>query len=447
MTNLQLRKYSFSALILLSFLVCRIVLAQEIQQRCGIEQKMALLRSQNPVYYFKQKLFQSEVTRQILLEKSSQSQRKSAETARELIEIPVVVHVITDSDLRTLGGVNNSNISDAQIRAQIRILNEDFSNATNTRGFNLNGIDTKLRFKLATTDPDQKPTSGIVRVRTTRTGFVPFNDGIALAQLSGWSSERYLNIWVCRFNGQSILGVGQYPVGTNIQGLETETGDAITDGVLVDFRYFGQSADIRSRLYKYGRTTTHEIGHWLGLLHTWGDEFCGDDYCADTPTCEDSNNTSDTTCRDVFSTCRAGIRTRNMTENYMDYTPDRCMNRFTADQTDRIWKVLDLSPRRSRLIKYLRNLNIPKTDGLTIDLSSNPVTAAEFDLKVQFKADFQDFEILIFNQAGRLCYNQNVKQSPSSITTIPTGSLPPGLYFLKVITSSESASKRLFILK
>ena len=446
MINPPLKRFLLASLAVLGLLGGHALVAQQTQQRCGIEQKMALLRSQNPAFYFKQKLFQGEVTRQILLEKNAKNQRQQAQTARELIEIPVVVHVVTDSDLRTLGGVNNSNISDAQIRAQIRILNEDFSNATNTRGFNLNGIDTKIRFKLATLDPDQKPTSGIVRVRTSRTGFDPFNDGIALAQLSGWSSERYLNIWVCRFSGQSILGVAQYPVGTNIKGLETETGDAISDGVLIDFRYFGQSADIRSRLYKYGRTTTHEVGHWLGLLHTWGDDFCGDDYCADTPTCEDSNNTSDTTCRDVFSNCN-GIRTRNMTENYMDYTPDRCMNRFTADQTDRIWKVLELSPRRSRLIKYLRNLNVSKTDALTIDFSSNPVTAGEFDLKVQYSVDFQDFSIQIFNSEGRLCYNKVVEQSPSSINTIQTGTLPTGLYYLKVTTSSESVSKRLFIVR
>ena len=408
---------------------------------------MALLRGQNPAFYFKQKLFQTEITRQLEAERNTKTQRQQTQNAREILEIPVVVHVITDSDLRTLGGVNNPNISDAQVRAQIRILNEDFANATNTRGFNLRGIDTKIRFKLATTDPNQNPTTGIVRVRTTRPSFDPFNDGVALAQLSGWSTERYLNIWVCRFNSQSILGVGQYPVGTTIKGLETETGDAITDGIAVDFRYFGQGPDIRSRLYKYGRTTTHEIGHWFGLLHTWGDEFCGSDYCADTPTCEDSNNTSDTTCVDVFSTCNGGPRTRNMTENYMDYTPDRCMNRFTADQTDRMWKVLELSPRRDKLVKYLRNLNIPKTTALTIEVSNNPVSGSEFDLKVQFNADFQDFSIYIFNQSGKLCYTQSIKNSPSSLTTVPAGALPAGAYFLKVTTPSEAATVRLMVLK
>ena len=122
-----------------------------------------------------------------------------------------------------------------------------------------------------------------------------------------------------------------------------------TDGVFIDYRAFGIGGAITSRLYNLGRTTTHEVGHWLGLIHTWGDTDCGDDYCADTPPAERGNQSA--SCGPIFSNC-SGVRTRNMTENYMDYSPDSCMNIFTKNQSERMMAVIEKSPRRARLVKY-----------------------------------------------------------------------------------------------
>ena len=92
-------------------------------------------------------------------------------------------------------------------------------------------------------------------------------------------------------------------------------------------------------------TATHEIGHYFGLRHIWGDVIgCdGTDYCNDTPQAYDSH--SSCTNIDPFS-----CGSEDMYQNYLDYTYDRCMNLFTNDQTLRMRTVIENSPRRKSLL-------------------------------------------------------------------------------------------------
>ena len=139
-----------------------------------------------------------------------------------------------------------------------------------------------------------------------------------------------------------------------MQGLEATASDIaaqnIFDGVIIDFRNFGTCCGTLSQTYNLGRTTTHEVGHWLGLLHTTADEACGNDFCDDTPQIESLN--LNTTCVPINSNC-SGVQRANMIENYMDYSPDRCMNIFTNDQKTRSRLALDLSLKRKRLLASL----------------------------------------------------------------------------------------------
>jgi hypothetical protein len=98
--------------------------------------------------------------------------------------------------------------------------------------------------------------------------------------------------------------------------------------------------------YNLGRTLTHELGHWFGLRHIWGDtgNCSNDDFCADTPDATTSNGG----CPSIDSCPSDGLGV-DMVENYMDYTNDGCMHTFTADQTTRIQAVLANSPRRMEL--------------------------------------------------------------------------------------------------
>ncbi|MBK8504591.1 MAG: hypothetical protein IPL46_21725 [Saprospiraceae bacterium] len=94
--------------------------------------------------------------------------------------------------------------------------------------------------------------------------------------------------------------------------------------------------------YNTGRTATHEVGHWLGLRHLWGDGDCSvDDYCGDTPRCSDAFFSSFPSC---FTPNQCGAT--RMIENYMDYSDGGCMNVFTIKQKSRMDAVLANSPNR-----------------------------------------------------------------------------------------------------
>ncbi len=93
--------------------------------------------------------------------------------------------------------------------------------------------------------------------------------------------------------------------------------------------------------YNRGRTLTHEVGHWLGLRHIWGDANCGNDFVDDTP----PQASESRGCSVGRTSCGAV----NMVQNYMDYSDDACMNIFTSGQKLRMRTVMDISPRRNTL--------------------------------------------------------------------------------------------------
>jgi hypothetical protein len=371
-------------------------------------------------------------------------QKNTRTTENEVIRIPVVVHVVHDQAETSIGGLNNPNISDAQIQSQIEVLNEDYRRQSNTRGSNNNpvGADSFIEFYLAEFDPDGRPTTGITRNRyLTKTSFNPFSDDLLLSNIVYWPAEKYLNIWTCRLTN-NYLGIAQFPAVNGINGLSVDSQpNEKTDGVIIDFRYLGRNTGaITSRIYNLGRTTTHEVAHWLGLIHTWGDAFCGEDFCGDTPPTEEPNRT--TVCEPKFSTCN-GVRTRNMIENYLDYSPDSCMNVFTRDQVSRMRAVLELSPRRAQLVEYSKNGRLDPADRLTVDLYPNPATT-DFKLDVRFK-EFEDLDISIYDLNGREFLRSNYKQVWSRRLVVDVSVIPAGLYVLKVSTTKESTTKRFVV--
>lgn len=255
--------------------------------------------------------------------------------------IPVVIHVIHTG---TAVGVG-TNIPDSQIQEQIRILNEDFrrKNADANRTpaeFLPVAADANIEFVLAKQDPNGLPTSGIIRLQGPKTIYSP-DDATLIGQLSQWNPEEYMNIWVVPLTSP-FIGYASFPV-SNLPGLNFTPFPVITDGVTIDYRFFGMggSATTASR----GRTATHEVGHYLGLRHIWGDGGCGvDDFVLDTPE-QDASNTICNTNPTKFS-----CGNNNMIQNYMDYTPDPCMNIFTKGQVERFDVVLANSPRRASLV-------------------------------------------------------------------------------------------------
>ncbi|MDN5202863.1 choice-of-anchor J domain-containing protein [Fulvivirgaceae bacterium BMA10] len=258
--------------------------------------------------------------------------------------IPVVVHVIHLGEPVGTG----SNISDDQIISQIDVLNEDFRRLNSDANLTLSqfkpvAADAEIEFRLAQRDPEGLATTGITRTLSTR-AFWGINDGEALSSLSYWPAEDYLNIWVTNLSG-TLLGFAQLPV-SNLEGLEDASNNRLSDGIVVRYESFGSvnkgDFPVLEEPFHLGRTTTHEVGHFFGLRHIWGDGGCSvDDFCADTPQASSDNNG----CNLNKTSC-GGL---NMVQNYMDYTDDVCMNLFTLDQKARMQTVLENSPRRESL--------------------------------------------------------------------------------------------------
>lgn len=316
------------------------------QERCAFDHYMEQLRKEG-------KLKQSEEQFEQRLESRKEKRRNEQQALRTQgtsYEIPVVIHIIHNGEPIGTG----TNISEEQILSQMDVINQDFNrlnaDAVNTPPeFAAVAGSMTIEFVLARRDPQGLPTTGINRVQGTKTSWT-LNDNATFKALSYWPSDDYLNIWVLSFSN-NFVGYAQFPVST-LEGLETYTnGLAETDGVVVDYTAFGSIDGGTFPLdpsYNKGRTATHEIGHFFGLRHIWGDATCGTDYVDDTPL----QRTSTTNCPVHPQTTTCGTPVVKMFQNFMDYTDDACMNLYTAGQISRMELILDdpSVPRRNSLL-------------------------------------------------------------------------------------------------
>jgi hypothetical protein len=279
---------------------------------------------------------------------------RAQRTAAATYTLPVVVHVIHSGEAVGTG----TNLSQVQVQSQLDVLNEDYRNRNADRelvpsAFKPVRADAQVQFVAALIDPSGRrlPEPGIDRVSRVAKGFAapPFSPTYideVIKPSTDWDPSQYVNIWVLDLSDK-LLGYAQFPDNTaGLGGLSALGGAAATDGVVVLYSAFGRVGTLSPR-YDKGRTLTHELGHWLGLRHTWGDAECGDDYCADIPT----QQTGNFNCPAFpHVTCSNGA-SGDMFMNYLDYVDDACMHLFSADQKERIQAVLAAgTPRRSELL-------------------------------------------------------------------------------------------------
>lgn len=297
--------------------------------------------------------------------------RAAGKNTQQVFNIPVVIHIIHNGDAIGTG----ENITDAQARSQINVMNQDYRRLVGSPGgANSTGlaVDVEINFCLAQTDPNGNLTTGIVRHN-----IAPYSNNVAntsggpdwetnadvetMKAATIWDPTQYLNMWTIRPGGLSLqnggltglLGYAQFPDNPmGLSGLSASGGSATTDGVVAGYDAFGTLAEndgtfILNGSYNLGRTMTHEVGHWLGLRHIWGDgSNCSTntDYCNDTPVALAANYT----CSSVVDSCPTSPG-NDMVQNYMDYTYDNCMDTFTADQKTRMVAVMQNAPRRASL--------------------------------------------------------------------------------------------------
>jgi hypothetical protein len=255
-----------------------------------------------------------------------------------IVTIPVVVHVVYKNQIQ--------NINEQQISSQIAVLNTDYSmlnsDISKAEDYRPLAVDTKIHFKLATRDPNGNPTTGITRTSTNVSSFT-FDDKVKSASTGGkdpWDTSSYLNMWVCALSG-GLLGYAQFP------GM-----DPATDGVVINYRAFGVRGaggqpGTAQPPFDLGRTATHEVGHWLNLLHIWGDDDGG---CDQSDEVDDTPNQADKNFgKPAYPhiTCNNGPH-GDMFMNYMDYVDDDSMVMFSRVQGQRMQAALS-GPRVSIL--------------------------------------------------------------------------------------------------
>ncbi len=341
----------------------------------------------------------------------------------EVIVVPVVIHILYNS--------NSQNISDAQILSQLNVLNEDYrrlnTDSVNTPApFKGVAADSRITFRLAKVDPNGYYTTGIIR-KYTNQGFFLSDDEMKFSSGGGddaWDYHKYLNIWVCNLFGRT-LGYATMP-----------GGPAERDGIVIQYTAFGTTGTVIAP-YNKGRTTTHEIGHWLGLRHPWGDAVCGDDSIADTPPQEGA--TSGCPSFPQLSSCSINSY-GNMFMDFMDFTDDACMNMFTKGQAAEMRGLFALGNIRNSILTSnvldstlaIKDTTTNDSDnniaGTVITVFPNPFTD-HFTIHSNDGKGLAGVTAKLYSVGGKLFLQQII---PSSDVTINTSNLPAGIYILKL---------------
>ena len=337
-----------------------------------------------------------------------------------LITVPVVVHIVYNS--------SSQNISDAQVLSQLDVLNADYGkhNADTSAipsYYAALAANSGFHFVLAGVDTDGHATTGIVRKFTNVPSF-SINDNVKYSSKGGddaWDRDRYLNIWVCNLVG-NVLGY------SSIVG-----GSKEADGVVVLYTAFGTKGTAASP-YNRGRTATHEIGHWLNLIHLWGDTDCGDDEVADTP--PQSAGTYGNPSGIVISCGNTPYG--NLYMDYMDFTDDIGMHLFTYGQRDRMRTLFAEGGFRQPLLTSTTGsvstggigggVTVPGTGSeVIVDLHPNPAMSA-LSVNLQGKAKVGGM-LDIYNQVGMKV--KSVRVTELSFQLDVSG-LSGGVYFMRI---------------
>lgn len=364
-------------------------------------------------------------------------QKKDEEDDGRTYIIPVVFHIIHNDSIE--------NIPDRYIYQQVDDLNRDFR-STGTYMGKPSGVNTKIKFCLAKIDPSGNPSPGIIRIKSpyTRLKTNTTANEMLTKDLSRWDTKRYLNFWVVKtIDGNDSISGYSY--------LASEASGDKNDGIVLNFRFVGSNNIYSPGFYKLGKTATHEVGHYLDLLHPWGGDGDGrggcndDDGVDDTPLCS-SFYFASALCEEPFQ-----CGTYRMTQNHMDYSKEKCATIFTRGQADRMRRAL--REYRPTLVSYPNMLLIecdtfynrenPITEN-KIELHPNPASSTLF-LYPRFKEKLT-LSLSIYDNLGRHIKDINGIEAITERIPLNLPELRPGMYHFIIRTQDVIYQNKIFIL-
>ena len=393
-------------------------------------------------------------------------------TRSSIYRIPVVFHIVHNNP--------SENIPDSILLNQLDILNQSFrrtnEDTTNTRAEFLPFVgDTGIEFYLAETDPSGFATSGITRTNTSIEyfgGIIPFSVGqnaeigqwiedslfynyfrLTNSSLGGkdpWDTDLYLNVWIGDLRiyepqNDGLEEIFYFALATPPMNDVIWPEEALnltaqySQGVLLHYvcagsnnpNLFPPPYTFYNGVAKSGKLLAHEVGHFLGIRHIWGDGNCDfDDFIDDTPKCSASSawncNFSANTCVDDIG----GEDLPNMVENYMDYSSGDCQNSFTIGQGDLMRNSLEFY--YPNLYDQISGIQEGIQNSLNTSVYPNPTSEILFiDSELNFES------IQIFNSTGQV-----VKSYSPGVKSIPTFDIPSGVYVIKLISTVNTVTQR-----
>lgn len=368
-------------LLLFAFFSCDFVLAQSTVQGpmtpgCGT------IVQREGIYRAGWEAFEKRMTQRRL------QRLASRETTGTVYTLPVVFHVIHQNGAE--------NIPEIAIRNTLNLLNDAFANRNAYQ--KTDGVDVEIRFCIAQQMPDGTVQAGITRHESALTDITMEQDDAALKRIGQWDPRSFINIWIVRSinsstNGPGVAGYAYLP---SIHG-------SAADGIVLEAAFMNGDAD-------NAKVLIHEMGHYLGLYHTF-EGGCKNDDCTangdrvcDTPpdgsvaaiACGTATNTCTTDANDHSSNNpfrpvnMGGLGDQpDMIRNYMDYGQSQCQDKFTEGQKQRMRDALTTA-RASLLLNtgLCAECNTPITATINVPDAVAAGTPVTFSLTLNNPAVF-----------------------------------------------------------
>lgn len=343
------------------------------QFKCGADEVRAKLSAIDPTYLQSIEQMNKGINAYIKAHPPALNAAARGTASAQYI-IPCVVHVIYDGDA-TIGTPYNP--TDAQITGAIDYINKVYDASWTGTGGAITGTgDLQIQLALATIDPNNAGTTGIVRVDGA--GITNYSTGgvnatkttgaaeITVKNASRWDPERYYNIWIvskidgctgtfcgCSCDAGFTAGYAYFPMPNN-----TDQNSMNLDGTMM----------LASQMKAGQKTLPHEIGHALNLYHPFEGSSANSsatcpanttpttdgDRCADTDPITNPQYDSDPfSCRTATNPCTSTNYNDNTEKNYMNYT--KCYTLFTNNQKARMQASAVITQRASLFSSWANN--------------------------------------------------------------------------------------------